>query len=84
MWCWHGGVSERSSWRGEALTEIVGRFGIGRRADAAADLLNVLTSFETYDALAQRRGPKQVVTLLQHAVSAVASSFLTDSKRHVR
>jgi AcrR family transcriptional regulator len=64
-------LRERQSWRHEALAEIVARMhrgGIGE----LVDLLHVLTSFETYDALASaHHAPKEIVRLLQQACAAV-------------
>jgi AcrR family transcriptional regulator len=64
-------LRERQSWRHDALTEIVGR--MKRRSDAAelVDILHVLTSFATYDALATQRSPKDVARLLQRVCATV-------------
>jgi AcrR family transcriptional regulator len=63
---------ERNSWRIEALTKIVGRTHRGQHAHDLVDLLHVLTSFETYDALAQaHRPPKKIAELLQKAAAAI-------------
>jgi len=66
-------LRERGGWRREALAEIVGRFH--RRGDAGAlvDILHVLTSFETYDALAHARRKSEIPKLLQRACAAIVA-----------
>jgi AcrR family transcriptional regulator len=67
-------ITERGSWRREGLAEIVGRLRLGAHAAEVIDLLHVLTSFETYDALATpvRRGP-EIVSLTQRAARRLLS-----------
>jgi hypothetical protein len=71
-------MSERGSWRREALTELVGRFKLGKRErEELIDVLHVLTSFETYDALAlPQRDRQRVVALLQRTARDVAAARL--------
>jgi AcrR family transcriptional regulator len=63
----------RGSWRREAVSNAVSRFGMKDRSmDDAIDLLFVLTSFETYDALTHaHRQPKAIVALLGEAALAI-------------
>jgi len=66
----------RGSWRHEGLTELVGRLRPGKEAGALVDMLHALTSFETYESLAQgRRSSKEIPKLLQRACAAVVASW---------
>jgi AcrR family transcriptional regulator len=71
-------MSERGSWRREALTVLVGRFKLGKRErEELIDVLHVLTSFETYDALAlPQRDRQRIVALLQRTARDVAAARL--------
>jgi AcrR family transcriptional regulator len=61
-------LSERGSWRREALSELVRRLRIDRHPDEVVDLMHMLTSFETYDALAATgRTQPQVASMIQRA-----------------
>jgi AcrR family transcriptional regulator len=66
----------RGDWRREALSNLVSRFKIpNAEADDVIDLLHVLTSFETYDALVHaHRQPKKIVKLLQKAALAIVAA----------
>ena len=68
-------LRERQDWRREALTQILGRMRRrGGAHDELVDLLYVLTSFETYDALATaRRTPKRVAELLVRACASLTA-----------
>ncbi|HVR47299.1 MAG TPA: helix-turn-helix domain-containing protein [Candidatus Binatia bacterium] len=69
-------LRERGGWRREGLAEIVGRTRPGRDAAALVDVLHVLASFETYDALAEaHRSPKEIPKLLQRACAALVARW---------
>ncbi len=75
-------LRERGGWRREALGEIVGRFRHRDAGDALVDVLHVLSSFETYDALAEaQRSPKEIPKLLRRACAALVASWEADVKR---
>jgi AcrR family transcriptional regulator len=67
-------LQERGSWRRDALGQLVGRVRRGRKAGELVDVLYVLTSFETYDALAARHGPKEIAAIVRRAVAAMLSA----------
>lgn len=68
-------LSERGGWRREALTELIGRLEGVTKADEIVDLLHVLTSFESYDALASAGRPAGgIVAMLQSAASAIVNA----------
>ncbi len=71
-------LSERGKWRRDALTELLGRCEtLGKRGEVV-DVLHVLTSFETYNALtAAGRSPKQIVAMLQHSAAAILEAYET-------
>jgi AcrR family transcriptional regulator len=72
-------LRERQSWRHEALTEIVGRMKVKGNAAAVVDVLQVLTSFETYDALAAAgRAPREIARLLARVCAAIVATGVTD------
>lgn len=72
-------LRERQSWRHEALTEIIGRMNVKGNADELVDVLQVLTSFETYDALAAAgRGPRKIARLLARVCAAIVAAGVTD------
>jgi AcrR family transcriptional regulator len=67
-------ISERGSWRREGIAEIVGRLNLGTRAGETVDLLHMLTSFETYDALATpARSGSNIVSTIQRAARRLLS-----------
>jgi AcrR family transcriptional regulator len=69
-------LRERGDWRREALTTIVERLTKGRVKTDLVDVLHVLTSFETYDALiAAKRSSKQISALLQASAITLLSPF---------
>lgn len=67
-------LQARSSWRRDALAQLVARVRRGRKAGELVDVLYVLTSFETYGALSARHGPKEIAAVLRHAVAAMLSA----------
>lgn len=69
-------VTERGGWRREALSELVRRFPLERTgADEVVELLHVLTSFESYDALAKtHRTRGDVARLLQRAAAGILAT----------
>ncbi|HXO17582.1 MAG TPA: TetR/AcrR family transcriptional regulator [Candidatus Dormibacteraeota bacterium] len=67
-------LQERSSWRRDAIAQLVARVRRGRKAGELVDVVNVLTSFETYDALSARHGLKEVAAILRHTVAALVSA----------
>lgn len=63
-------LSERGRWRPDAIAALLQRLPPRANAEDTLALLNVLTSFETYDALATPQRPrKQVVLMLQRAAT---------------
>jgi len=65
-------MTERGSWRREAITEMLQRFGRQDLTAELVDVLHVLTSFETYDALATgHRKPQDVAALLGRTAAAM-------------
>lgn len=73
-----GRARSRDAWRREAIIHLLSRFErdgrVARKAarEAEADLLSVLTSFETFDALCtDGRTPAQVTELLYSAALAL-------------
>jgi AcrR family transcriptional regulator len=67
-------LRERGSWRREGLTVLVQRLK-GARDETLIDVLHMLTSFETYDALAtQKRRPKDVEAILQSLARTILKS----------
>lgn len=67
-------ISERSSWRREALEKLLAPKQKGSKLDETVDLLFALTTFETYDTLRARQSAKKVASLL----SSAAIRFLSD------
>lgn len=68
-------LSERGGWRREAITQLTGRLDGVTKPDEVVDLLHVLTSFETYDALASAgRPPDGIVAMLAGAASAIVNA----------
>ena len=69
-------LTERGSWRYEAIEKIVERL---KRKEPTRDLvamLHTLTSFETYDMLASlHKRPKQIVALLQRSAAILIASL---------
>jgi AcrR family transcriptional regulator len=67
-------ISERGGWRREGIAEIVSRLKLGARSGEVVDLLHMLTSFETFDALATpgRSGP-EIVSMTQRAARRLLS-----------
>jgi AcrR family transcriptional regulator len=70
----HRALRERAGWRREGLAGIVARMRGGRHAAALVDVLYVLTSFETYDALAEHRSAREIPKLLQRTCAAIVAS----------
>jgi AcrR family transcriptional regulator len=69
-------MRERGSWRRDALAAIVTRLHPRRGFDDLIDVLHVLTSFETYDALAARgRSRKKIATALRATAMAMVSCW---------
>jgi AcrR family transcriptional regulator len=67
-------LRERGSWRREGLTVLVQRLK-GAHDETLLDVLHMLTSFETYDALATaKRKPKDVTTILQSLARTILKS----------
>lgn len=66
-------LQERSSWRRDALTQLLGRKRRGEHAEIV-DVLYVLTSFETYGSLAARHSPKQIAAILRRATTAILNA----------
>ena len=63
-------LSERGSWRPDAISALLQRLPPRANAEDTLALLNVLTSFEAYDALATPQRPRnQVVLMLQRAAT---------------
>jgi len=60
----------RGNWRREALADIAGA-SLRKRKPELADLLFVLTGFETYDALRHRFSARKVCSVLREAASAI-------------
>lgn len=67
-------LTQRGGWRREALNELVSRIPDVRQPEDVVDLLHVLTSFETYDALAAQHKPKEIAPLLTRAAQALLRS----------
>lgn len=67
-------LQERGSWRRDALTQLLGRERRGKHAAEIVDVLYVLTSFETYDALASRHSAKEVGAILRRATAAMLAT----------
>lgn len=69
-------LSERGSWRREALTQLLSRTRPGSQRSDCIDLLHVLTSFETYDALMSAgHSATQTEGLLRRAAAALLKEF---------
>jgi AcrR family transcriptional regulator len=69
-------LTERGSWRREAISQMADRFDVRDTTGELVDLLHVLTSFETYDALATaHRTRGSVALLLQRAAAGILASF---------
>jgi AcrR family transcriptional regulator len=69
-------LTERGSWRREAVSAMADRLELGPNVGEIVDLLYVLTSFETYDALATAHRTRRDVALLLHrAAAGILASF---------
>jgi AcrR family transcriptional regulator len=67
-------LTERGSWRREALEKILAPIRNGDKLEESVDLFFALTTFETYDTLRARQSAKKVAALLSNA----AIRFLSD------
>ena len=69
-------LSERGSWRKEALTEIVRRLPDKKDQEEIVDVLFALTSVEAFDTLAVRhKSSKNIAKVLFRAAAAICGSF---------
>ena len=68
-------LEERGAWRREALETLFKRKPSGKNPSNLIDVLYVLTSFETYDALATRAKAKNLSGILKRAVTVLAESY---------
>lgn len=65
-------MTQRGGWRREAISEMLRRFHPSHDSGEIIDVLHVLTSFETYDALAtSHRTRKNVALLLQRTATRI-------------
>jgi AcrR family transcriptional regulator len=69
-------LTERGSWRREALTEIVRRLPETTDQEEIVDVLCALTSFETYEMLAARhKRSEKISSVLYRAAAAIYGGF---------
>jgi AcrR family transcriptional regulator len=76
-------LTERGDWRREALTNLAGRFSNHRAHHWLVDLLQTLTSFETYEMLSAHNKPKEIVELLKWAAATLVRSTATPTGRQL-
>lgn len=71
-------LSERGGRRREALTQLIARAERARKPEQIVDAIHVLTSFETYDALAAAgRSPAQIAATIKRAAAALLREVQT-------
>lgn len=67
---------ERGRWRHEALASILSRVHDHKSHVGLVDVLQALTSLDTYEALSAHHKPKQIVELLKRTAAALMRSDL--------
>ena len=67
-------LSERGSWRREALTKVLERLHGRKPHGDFVDVFHALTSLDTYDLLARHRKSKHIVDLLQRTARVLAAA----------